>query len=901
MSSLLCAKSANQEIKCCPGCTTPTRLTTMDSSLLPQTPPCELYEPVNEDVLKELINQRSRLVQAIGFSSKERHQRDLLSCLKAYSAQKVLKRAGGRRVSYDYGKGHSAGRPIAQSFSMQTCDRPIRHALCAGALRDIDAENCHPQIIAQWCKKHGVPCPELDLLNADCKKKRAELMAAAECDYDTAKKLILQVGYGGGCHIKLQGQQKRYVKDEWLHRFSQEVRTIHTALTEHFPKLFQQQQAKYAADDKYKTAEAKHSKAVRSTAALAVQTMESSVLKVMQEYCKQRKLDVRVLAHDGLMVLHKDIPEDFMLSLSAQVKQQTGLHLVFAEKAMQPADWDALEAQYFTPAFIAHEAELAAAAEASKKRKQDELTAAQEALPEYHELLLQGDRGLAKALAVMRGADLKNVGGDKDKSEFYCYEPASQLWLPYTISDVMNKEIVRLKEPLEQLLQYYELQEEQPSKRRRHSTQQEHSDDSATQTAAEKCIAALNTIKTAKGCSAIMAFVYSTVRDVIFKTKLDVNPDILSVANGVVELDKKLLRPRTREDYCSFALSWSYNPAHESIPMVDKVIKAFVLHEKYSSTEHPEQYNDRKLYYKYFRRFLGYCITGHVKEQIMAFLVGVGSNGKGIIGLILRVVLQHLFYQARQELLSDCKPSAAGAASPHLMALRYARVVFVDECPETPINEVTFRELTGGANVSGRCLNQKVERTGFAPTHTMIVNCNDLPGMNMRKNNNKRRARPMCADSFATKDYDSSNPRHVERDDDLEDKLRQIPDACGSYLVECAYEWYQHGLGEEPKCCAELRTSIEEDNDYLTEFIEDCCTVGPQHRCLASDALSNYNTYVRQATAGKVHPVKKGQLHTLMAGKGFHKETATAGGYRGKVVYNGLCIDGEEEPQSEAV
>lgn len=110
----------------------------------------------------------------------------------------------------------------------------------------------------------------------------------------------------------------------------------------------------------FKTPEEKLAKALRSTAALAIQTLESGMLRIMQEYCKQRKLDVRALAHDGLMTVYAPFPEHFYSGLSAEVAEKTGYVLRFTEKQMPPPDWAALKAEYITPAFKAYEMECKA-------------------------------------------------------------------------------------------------------------------------------------------------------------------------------------------------------------------------------------------------------------------------------------------------------------------------------------------------------------------------------------------------------------------------------------------------------------------------------------------------------------------------------------------------------------
>ena len=220
-----------------------------------------------------------------------------------------------------------------------------------------------------------------------------------------------------------------------------------------------------------------------------------------------------------------------------------------------------------------------------------------------------------------------------------------------------------------------------------------------------------------------------------------------------------------------------------------------------------------------------------------------------------------------------------------MMALRGARVAYIDECPEIALHEVLLRLLSGGANISGRGLYEATNKTGFRPSHLIMVNCNELPQLRVRKENMIRRVRalPALCKSKLQKDFEESDPTHVLRDDDLEEKLTAA--ACGAYMVECAFEWYEHGLGEEPQCCLQLKESIADNTDYLSDWVERFCDVDPDYCYPAPEALDAYNHFANRFNA---FPIKKGAMHSQMAAKGFVKCKPTKGEFKNKNCYTGI-------------
>ena len=88
--------------------------------------------------------------------------------------------------------------------------------------------------------------------------------------------------------------------------------------------------------------------------------------------------------------------------------------------------------------------------------------------------------------------------------------------------------------------------------------------------------------------------------------------DILSTVEGIIELRTGVLRPRVREDYCSFAINTLYKPDHPKMPFFITKMEEITLSER----------KNRQDYLDYLQRMLGYCTTGESYLEIFCIRLG---------------------------------------------------------------------------------------------------------------------------------------------------------------------------------------------------------------------------------------------------------------------------------------
>lgn len=118
-------------------------------------------------------------------------------------------------------------------------------------------------------------------------------------------------------------------------------------------------------------------------------------------------------------------------------------------------------------------------------------------------------------------------------------------------------------------------------------------------------------IRNASGLTGILTFMANLCADADFEENLDSKPHLLGVQNGVVDLRTGELRARTPDDAISRLANCAYDPCIETRWFDDIVMS--IMADDLEMTS-------------FLRRFLGYCITGEVEEEIFTFFTNSGKD-----------------------------------------------------------------------------------------------------------------------------------------------------------------------------------------------------------------------------------------------------------------------------------
>jgi phage/plasmid-associated DNA primase len=594
----------------------------------------------------------------------------------------------------------------------------------------------------------------------------------------------------------MYGASPKGSKNEFVQNFSQEMRSHHEFLASNYRDTFEYCKK---ADKTYPES---------SCASMVVGQIENGILKVIVEEAERRKIKVGTLMFDGAFI--KTVPENFLEDVSGLIFQETGYDVKLICKEMEPYDFDALKTKY---------------GEMEVEEEEEEEC---EEFKELRRLAMEGHIGIAKLIKRYHGESIVNSGGDGCQASYYGFNDRNGLWESKYTSDIMVQELEFIRVKLQTILR------------------KEEGEDPDPLTAVVESLKYVNTM------SNVMQVLGSVLRDENFQKKMNSNKELLSVKNGALDLRQKLVRPRRKDDYFTYEIPLTYDPKHADREKVFELLDQITLGTKLKRSD----------YTTYLISLLGYGITGYASLECVGFLTGeTGANGKGLIMLFMSLILtKQLFYTMPASVIRGSKGGKdPGAATSYLMRLFQARVTWIDELPDAPIDEQVFKELSGGANIAARELHGTQDE--FAPTHTMFINCNRIPKMNTASFMMRRTlALPFDA-KFRIENhtdeklrYNMNDPTHFPMDTNLKDRIQrgELVEGFLSVVVDGAADYLKRGdLPTKPQCCHVKAEDVRFENDRVRTFLDEECVEDEVAVTPASLLFQKYKSFSRPARPGK--------------------------------------------------
>lgn len=352
----------------------------------------------------------------------------------------------------------------------------------------------------------------------------------------------------------------------------------------------------------------------------------------------------------------------------------------------------------------------------------------------------------------------------------------------------------------------------------------------------------------------------------ILPANLDTDPYLLNVTNGTLDLRTGTLRPHRREDLATKLCPTPYDSRAEC-PRFLLALGAIVG-------------GDQELV-QFVQRFLGYALTGDVREQVLPIWWGAGANGKStLLTAILETVGPDYAGTAPVELLTDNR----GNQHPTILADLFGKRLLV--AAETDqgrrLNESRLKRLTGGDAVKARRMRE--DWWEFAPTHKLVLVTNHKPEVKGTDHAIWRRLRlvPFTVqflDHEAPENAGKEIPPHLRIDRHLHEALRAERPGILAWLVRGCAEWLRNGLPSPPAVLAATK-QYREDQDVVGEFITTRCVTGADYRVRASDLYGEYKQWFAEER-GDERPMSGKAFGGAMTERRFERYTANGTWYRG--------------------
>ena len=300
---------------------------------------------------------------------------------------------------------------------------------------------------------------------------------------------------------------------------------------------------------------------------------------------------------------------------------------------------------------------------------------------------------------------------------------------------------------------------------------------------------------------------------VILPDRLDADPWLLGVRNGVIDLKTGDFRDGRREDYITLIAGVTYDleaTCPNWLECLDKITNK----------------NDELI--AYLQRKMGYMLTGSVREEVLFFAHGGGNNGKTTYRETLYELLGDYAITADAGLLLERRQ--AGSATPEVARLKGRRLVCINETSENDrLNEARVKFITSTDTITARKLYH--DFFDFKPTHKTMLTSNHRPIVRGTDEGIWRRIH-LVPFTVTIPDYEiKKNYR--------EEELRPEHPGILNWALDGLKAYREIGLAP-PDAVRGATTEYREDMDVLAQWLKDRCEIGPKARVPSTDAYADY-------------------------------------------------------------
>ncbi len=301
--------------------------------------------------------------------------------------------------------------------------------------------------------------------------------------------------------------------------------------------------------------------------------------------------------------------------------------------------------------------------------------------------------------------------------------------------------------------------------------------------------------------------------------KLDSDPYLLGVKNGVVDLKTGKFRPARREDFITK--------------------QANVVFEPYADCPNWQTFQlkiacgDVDLV-SFKQRVFGAVLSGLFIEALF-IQHGGGSNGKTTETETIAHIMGDYSSVADSQIMMA--PHNHGGATPELAGLKGKRFTCINESAENDtLNEARVKYITTNGAISARNIYEGL--ITFNPTHKLFLATNHKPRIRGTDHGIWRRIHYIPYTHTFTEE---------EKRDDFRDAVL-LPEASGilNWMIEGCREWLQNGLKLYPPArVTEAAAEYRKDQDTVSQFVRACCEPNPNFEATLETIHSSYQSWMQ--------------------------------------------------------
>jgi P4 family phage/plasmid primase-like protien len=349
----------------------------------------------------------------------------------------------------------------------------------------------------------------------------------------------------------------------------------------------------------------------------------------------------------------------------------------------------------------------------------------------------------------------------------------------------------------------------------------------------------------------------------VFKDEFDSNPDLLAVANGVVELRTGTLRAERQSDLVLRRCPDDYVSEEPTGDDVDR-LKQFLVEITGSAHGDPDPQA-----LEYLQRRLGASVRGKNSLTAIELWNGHGSNGKSVLSNLLQAALGdtdkggYACSTNANVIMSTVKVRDAESSTPFLVKLIGARLVFMAESKDTDhMNESFVKQISGGDKITARANYQ--EGKSYGVTFSPVLLTNNLPHIN---EGGEALWDRIAVTEFACR-WRRPNKQYVSAEDlalplgdlwfeDVAPHSKSVRQWLIWWLVEGCVKWFKEGLGAVPERYHTAVRAYQDNNDKYSDWMAECgwYFVDKDINTLSGELYRSFEAYT-ESIGGKA-PINK--------------------------------------------
>lgn len=243
---------------------------------------------------------------------------------------------------------------------------------------------------------------------------------------------------------------------------------------------------------------------------------------------------------------------------------------------------------------------------------------------------------------------------------------------------------------------------------------------------------------------------------------------------------------------------------------------------------------DQKLI-DYVQETVGMAAIGKVYQEHMIIAYGGGANGKSTFwNTIFRVLGNYAGKLSAEALTMNCKRNV----KPEMAELKGKRLIISSEMEEgMRLNTAVVKQLCSTDEIQAE--KKYKDPFSFVPSHTLVLYTNHLPKVGANDDGIWRR---LIVISFNAK---------ITGKSDIKNYADYLFEHAGPAIMSWIIEGAKKAIDKEfhtdlPDVVEAAIKAYREDNDWLGQFLEECCEMDPSYKEKSGELYQAYRAHCMQ-------------------------------------------------------